>query len=76
MMTIINNVIYPASYIVGAKWTVIDWFLSSSCMNWSTTIGRCYGDRRKRHDSFAMSAIGMSFGDVGSDMAATLPHHQ
>jgi len=47
-----------------------------SRINWRATIGGGYGDELSRHGFVATSAIAMSFDDAGSDMAATLPHHQ
>jgi hypothetical protein len=44
-------------------------------MNQRTTIRRDYDDELNRHGFAAMSAIAMSFGDIGFDLAATLPHH-
>jgi hypothetical protein len=42
-------------------------------MNWSATIGRCYSDELNRHGSIAMSAVAMSFGDLG--LTWQLPCH-
>ena len=42
-------------------------------MDWSATIGRGYSDEMNRHDSVAMSAVAMSFGDL--DLTWRLPCH-
>jgi hypothetical protein len=74
MMMIEKNVMcIPRHTFVAPKWTVTGWFFGSSRMNWSATIGRGYSDEMNRHDSVAMSAITMSFGDL--DLMWRLPCH-